>query len=324
MNTGFYNHNMNRSYPFVTDTVGLDNQSTLLGLPSDAVVDVGFLASCKSRFDDGEHTVYLNRVYRSGTTFYFEFASDAPGLFETVITFSREVDSLDYEIEYADSGTQGLSDSGSESRADACDEALWYGFLVTGRMTELAVLLPGDGVILRGSSGAVVEPSLVQSLAESYVSRVGLANDDRTRVEGAVDCDAVTSPFEDEDIRVSADCLVGELVLRPGYNTVLRQNPRGGVTLTAAVGAGAGEICGELAAFDDEIPPDDGDLLTGGPRCNEVLRSVNGAGGPRLAIEAGSGVTVTPEPESNRVVINVSLVGMATSGEEPIEVSESC
>ncbi|HVE24006.1 MAG TPA: hypothetical protein VNC22_01310, partial [Sporichthya sp.] len=129
---GFYNTNVNRSYPFVAGTVGgEDGPLTLLNLPDACVADCGFVAGCKSRFAAGEHAVYLNRLYRSGGTFYFEFASDAPGLFGATLTFSRDVSDPDYAVEYADSGSGGLSDSSeSASRAGACDEPLWYGFLV--------------------------------------------------------------------------------------------------------------------------------------------------------------------------------------------------
>jgi hypothetical protein len=325
---GWFNENLHRAYPFVKGTVArpADGPLTVRNLPDAAVADLGFVAGPKSGFEAGAHAVYLNRLTRSGDTFTFEFASDAPGLFAVPITFTRTAGDPDYAFESTDTGAAGLSSSlsaGSLSFVGAdCDEPLWSGFLVTGTMADLELLLPGDGVLERGAGGGLVEPALVQTLNGSLVVRLAVANDDRTRATGPEDCPGVSWPFEVGVVHVADPCVRGAVAFSPGYNAVVRQNTQdNSITFGAAVGAGAGQPCGEVALFPGERPPEGSLLLTGGPACNQTVRSINGVGGPQLTIVAGAGVSVTASPETNTVVVDVSMAGLAACVSH---VSESC
>jgi hypothetical protein len=254
--------------------------------------------------------VILARVRRSGGTFYLDFESDAPALAGLPITFARTLADARYATEFADSGQAG-SASLSTSLA-GCEGPLWEGFLVTGDVAALAALLPADGT---AAIGAAVEPALVQTLAGGLVTRIGLANDDRTRVGAAAGCTDPVYPFEPAALHVAARCLTGEVVFQAGYNGVVRQAAAdNAVVIGAAVGAGAGEPCGDRAVFADEGPPAGSDLLTGGPRCDQVLRSVNGVGGPLFTVEAGPGVTVTPDFDGHAVLVSVDLGGLLVCG----------
>lgn len=300
----FFNDNENRAYPFVPG-------GTMP--PEPLVVDAGFVAGPKSRFETGTHRVWLAAVRRQGSFFHLDFDSDAPELFGTRLTFSRHAADADFATEFVDSGTFGLSASSLSGSTDdtprECDEPLWSGFVVTGRMAAFAALLPADGEV---ALEAAVEPALVQNLAESCVVKLAVANDDRTRVQPAAGCGEVVNasgvPY------VNANCVVGDVVFVPGYNANVRQSlTDNSITLGAAVGDGEGEPCDTVPVYAGESPPEGSTLREGGPRCNETIRSVNGLGGPQLTLLAGRGVVITGVPEENRVVVTVDMTGLALS-----------
>jgi len=330
MSENFYNLNANRCYPFVLRTTGRpeDGPSTLLNLAHACVVDAGFVLAAKSGFASGDHTVYLNQVRRHGSTFYFDFASDAPELFEVPLTFTRNVADPDYTLSFTDSGEVGLSESsasGSMSLGDECLEPLWSGFLVSGKMSALALLLPVNGTITRGAGGAVVEPALLQNLAGTYVTRVGLANDDRTRADAPEDCPDIVFPYPTGVIHIHTNCVVGDLVFVAGFNAEVRQSDTdNAISFGASVGAGAGQPCDTVARFPGEVPPEGSNLLEGGLRCNEVLRSINGIGGRQFNLIAGLGATIASVPEENKVVVDLNMFGLVTCFDSISEVSESC
>jgi hypothetical protein len=323
---GFFDANRNRAFPLVTGTAGMP-QSGPLGLrnlPDGVIVDCGFLVGAQARFDPAAHSIRLSRVERFGGTFVLSFASDCPGLAGVRLSFTRAFPGEMYAVEHADSGqdygSESLSLSGSaslsRSRADAgthCDQPLWYGYLVTGDPAALDSFLSGDGAVGGDPGDAVVEPALVQSLRDAAVTALATGNADRSRVTAAEGDPEPTWPYPTGHVFVNATCLTGEVVFVAGYNATVRQAARdNSVTIGASAGAGAGEPCGEVPLFDGEVPPAGSGLLSGGLRCNEVLRSVNGAGGPLLRLIAGPGVVVTPVPDEHRLVVTVDMSGMAT------------
>lgn len=321
---GFFNENENRAYPFTT---GASNP------PEALVVDAGFVAGPRSRFDsEVPHSVRLAGVRRAGAYFYLFFTSDAPELYGVTLTFVRHVGDDDFSAESTDSGTAGQSASSasfgrsvsaSDSAANrVCDEPLWSGFVVTGRMAAFAALLPGDGEV---AYAATVEPALVQNLSEAYVTQFAVANTDRTRVAASVECGGdAEAATDDEVIHTNSTCVLGDVVFVAGYNCTVRQNREdNSITLVAVVGGGAGEPCEPVKTYALEKRPDGSDLLEGGPTCNQTLRSVNGLGGPILNVIAGSGVTVTSVPEENKIQINLNMTGLAMCFDGSAR-SESC
>lgn len=324
----WFNENENRAYPFTVRSVDQppSGPTTVLNLPDALVVDCGFVAGPLSRFETKDHSVYLARVSRTGSVFSLEFQSNAPALLGTPLVFTRDVSDPDYSTSFEDSGFEGFSQSSlSDSQTGRpCDEPLWSGFLVTGKMSEFALLLPSNGTIDRGTGGGVVEPALVQNLSESVVTRLAIANDDRTRAEAPPGCDAVVYPYPTGLIYVNADCVVGDVAFKPGFNSVVTQSlGDNSITLGAGVGRGEGEPCDTIPLFPGESPPDGSTLVEGGPRCNETIRSINGLGGPQVSIFAGAGVTVTPLPNENKLIIDVTLSGLAIQIQGSAR-SESC
>lgn len=326
---GFFNQNANRAYPFLLGTVNRpsDGPLSLRQLPNDIVVDCGFLLGPQAGFT-AEHTVRLQSIRRRSDVFYFTFVCDTDALYDVPLVFTRHVLDEDYVTEFVDSDESAqLANSASVSVSDghdACGEPLWSGFLVTGKMASLQQLLATDGEIATTEAAATVEPGLLHNLADTFVSSVSVANDDRTRADASEDCDVVEWPYEVGVVHVHESCLRGEIRLKAGYNAIVRQNDLdNSITLGAGVGFGEGEPCGEIPLFADEVPPDAGQLLSGGPRCDEVLRSIDGIGGRLFNIIAAQGVTVTAYPAENRVVIGVDMSGLALCFTQISQVSES-
>lgn len=310
----WYNENANRAYPLLVQDARP---------PDGLLVDAGFVAGPKSRFESGVHTVSLVAVRRRGSFFYLDFVSDAPELYDVTLTFTRQTTSGEYAVEFVDSGTAGFSQSSeslnaSESRG-LCDEPLWSGFVVTGKVSVLEELLPVDGDVFYS---ARVEPALVQNLAESYVVKFGVANGDRTRSSAPDGCDGPAAA--DAVTLVNSYCVVGEVRLVAGYNATVRQAlTDNSITLGAAVGAGEGEPCQPVELYPGEETAVSSTLLEGGLRCNETLRSINGMGGPQLTIVAGPGVSIVSDPENHRLTIGVTMRGLAVCYGQSAR-SESC
>jgi hypothetical protein len=285
-------------------------------------VDAGFVLGTGAGFDPAAHVVRLAKVRRAGADVFFDFETTAPAMFGSVLTFRRTVGDGRYLTEDADSDVEyGLSLSELDA---ACLEPLWSGFLTTGDLTALLALLPGDGELAGGAGQAEVEPALVQNLSGTYVSSVNLANDDRTRVESPAGCDAVSWPAAPEPLYLNAACLRGVVRFAPGYNAVVTQaDADNTLTFGAEVGAGAGQPCNEVPLHPGEAAPAGSSLLSGGPACGQVLRSVNGIGGRLFDVVAGLGFQVTPLPDSNRVVVDCNFAGLALCPEDVSSVSES-
>ncbi len=324
----FFNENENRSYPFTVGSVDMppSGPTTVKNMADALVVDCGFVAGPLSRFEAGSHTVYLSSITRLGSVFTLEFQSDAPALLGTPLVFTRGVTDPDYTTSFADSGFGGFSQSSLSDSAtgDPCDEPLWSGFLVTGKMSEFALLLPGNGTVARGTGGGVVEPALIQSLAEAVVTRLAIANDDRTRTTAPDGCDPVVFAYPTGVIYVYAACILGDVAFKPGFNAIVSQSaPGNSITLGAGVGRGEGEPCAPVPLFPGESPPEGSTLMEGGPRCNETVRSINGLGGPQLTVSAGIGVAITADTDANRLIVDVDLSGLAIQVEGSAR-SESC
>jgi hypothetical protein len=302
----WFNENRNRSYPFLHPTTGRKSGTSLRRLPNDAIVDCGFVFGALSGFA-GEPT-YLARVRRHGTRFFFDFACDATLLFGHYLTFEADLGDPLYRVQHSDS-PEKHGDSLSDT---ICDEALWYGFVVFGDLAALAGLLADGHALSRADNDTTLEPAVLQSLDRSYVKSFALANADRTRVDAADDCPPIAWPAGDPKVRLWSRCLQGTILVRPGFNATLRQNTQSNtLTFGASVGAGEGQACDEVPTFTGETPPAGSTLLEGGPTCNEVLRSVNGIGGPVLKISGGNGVEIVPVTNQNKVIIDINGIGLA-------------
>jgi hypothetical protein len=315
---GFYNDNINRDYPFVDPTEGTDD------VPDCAIADVGITMLGETMFVEGTHSVYLDSISRTGTTFTFTFSSDATGLTDDTITLTRETTDDDYVTGFASGATEHLQASCSESTPECielCDGELWEMFLVSGSMDTLAGLL-GDGVTFTGPWR--IEPSLTQNLHGATVRSLSIANADRTRSETPEECKDYCLPFTPKEYYVQCQCLTGDALFQDGFNLTVRfSSAAGEIVLDAAVGGGAGEACGSVLLDDAEVPPTNRLTVDGGLSCDEVVKSINGVSRQFFYITGGGGVVVTPSPSLNKIIVNANLADLALCADLPLESSLS-
>lgn len=308
----WYNENRNRAFPFTAE---------IAEIPNDVVVDCGFVLGPDSGFDASIHSVFLQRIYRVGDVFTFEFASDAPLLAEHIITFVRNLSDAEYTFE--DSDIEFIPDDGYFSTSfsgehydhfNLCEEPLWSGYLVTGTLDTLATTLASGQQWVRDAGEAIVEPPLLYNQSQGMVAAVNLANGDRVRATGPITCANPTWPHQTGIVFVQATCLQGEIYWKPGYNCVITQNATdNSITIAALAKAGEGSLCeAQVPVMVGEQPANEAtnDLLDGSFRCNEVLRSISGVGGPMVNFLAGDGVSIQADPDNHRLVVDVNMRGM--------------
>ena len=177
-------------------------------------------------------------------------------------------------------------------------------------MSLIAAAIADGASVTNAYQDGQVELALVQNLSGTAVFSLNVANADRTRVSGADGCDNPEWPFTTGKVYESARCLTGDVRFKEGYNISITTNPvTNTIIFSPIVGAGDGEPCQEVKLFPEETPPIDAtnNLLEGGFLCNQLIRAVNGLGGPVLNIVAGNGVSITPDPDNCTLVIDVNL-----------------
>ncbi len=303
----FFSENLERAYPFIKAD---DNP------PATAVVDCGFIFAYGANADLATDKIYLKQLSRNGTTFRFEFRSTAVGLVDWSLTAYRQTDDPNFVTEFLDGQVEDGGDVSNESDYSddplACDNnSRWWGFVTFGDMERLAEGVDdGDTLVFTSTSGAV-EPALLQDQQQSCVTAINVANADRTRATTPEGCKDYCWPFEVADVYVAARCIQGDVRLIAGYNCDIRQTGTT-ITLSAGVGLGQGEPCEELPLVEDEEAPEDYELLSGGPACDKVLRTINGTGARIFQLIAGIGATTLFDNASSRVVIDFNLRSLTT------------
>lgn len=327
----FLNENQNRTFPFLKhfqEEESISNPSSMSLdmrlLPNSAIVDFGATTGVLAFYEEENHVIYLYEVRRQGAQFLFTFKSTAPSLANKRLQFLRDVDSTDYETEYVDA-TGDVESSASLSESLCVEDPIWSAYLVTGTMEELAEILHSNGMVLVGEPDeAVIEPALVRSLEGAFARSINLANGDRTRAENADDCKQLQWPFTIQPLYINHECMIGPIRFKEGYNTVIDQDDvENSITIGATVGAGAGEPCEEVPLFPGEQPPAGEELLTGGPKCNDVIRSINGVGGKVLDILSGLGVIVQASPSQHEITVDIDMSNLAVCFDESV-IEESC
>ncbi len=313
---GFFDDNRNRAYPFLTGTCNkpISGPITLMNLMNDVIVDCGFTFGPTIHYDASSHIVYLSKLRRVSNSLYFEFATTCPDLSGVVLTFTRNIADDEYQTEFTDSGTEGLSlsYSTSGSLAATCYQPGWFGYMVSGPLAAIATILPSSGTVTGTVADCIVEPALIRSMYKAAVTSINLANDDRTRYSSPDGCAAVSWPYPVDIIFVNSRCLLGNVLLQSGYNTNLKQNDRdNAIVFNANVGAGDGQPCGEIPLFSGETGSPDSGLLSGGTACGETIQTINGVSRSNFTIQAGTGVQIESVPDENKLVIDINLAGTA-------------
>jgi hypothetical protein len=339
---GFYSENEFRSYPFVNSNSGIR-------LPTESVVDFGCIMGPDANFEMGVHKIWLYQFTYIDNTFRFEFRSDAPGLTGRSLTFDFHEDDPEFTTRFAtDDVSPGYTEYVSE--VNNCHEEIkWEGYLVIGRVKYAAIALsnrvslesgiilvqqPGPKIewttgsyfveqVIEATNGSftvdstgltVVEPALVQNLKDTYVKKIGLANKSRTTVTPPEECDTSSQSAYD-GYYINNDCMLGDIKVKPGYNCNIFVNVNNNsITISGAVGEGEGQPCGEVPLYEGEVSPDGGALLSGGPQCKDVIKSINGITGRVVKIQGGLGVTIRNDDSPHTITVDPDHSNMALCG----------
>ncbi len=323
MSVPYYSENTGRSYPFLENTTGvLPFNSGVIGcVPTEAIVDFGCTMGLDSGFDAGEHTVWLQSVTKNvgDQTITFKFRSTAPGLdgYELSFTFGRYDK---FKTVFADATAYGTVDEDPE----ACEtNDRWHGFLVCGSL-EAYYVLPWESTATSLQT-ALIEPSTIISNVRTYVRSINLANQDRTRATRPTGCTPYTWPFETGGIFVNARCINSDTLFMSGFNVNVRRAEGNAIVIDAGVGDGLGEPGDEIPLSDDDVAPDGSTLLTGGPTCGELVRTINGVSAKDFTIDAGLGAKISLDPAKHLVEVDINMSQLSVCGlEDESETDEEC
>lgn len=310
----FYNDNAFRAYPLVGSpdvTVCFNVMGGVpLLLPHATLIDFGCVIGQAAEFDESQDYVYLAQILRTATLMLeFRFRSLCPGLENLELVFSRSTLDGEYVTSYAEATLIDGQELTTDQEVCGSDP-LWEGYLVTGNFAELLETLNYVGASVNHTSGDLdeeepyprVEPARIQNLRATSVRSITVGNYARTAITAPAGCPGIANAFHNR-VHINSSCIVGDIKFTPGYNCSIRQDDQNSaLTFSAGVGAGLGEPCEEIKIVEDEVSPDNGQLLTGGPTCGEVMKSINGLSAEGLSIVAGTGVRVLQVGDSELTI----------------------
>lgn len=322
---GFYNDNEYRAYPFVYN-------SAADVLPTSAVVDAGFVMGLDANYDEQIDYVWLERVTRVCSTgrIEFRFVFRATGV-SPAITFVRvapgggQPPTIEWATEYAQSAASG-----------ACgDEPVWSGFMVSGRLNDLAARMETDFGVPDTSAGPIthelvfadtqyrVEPARMQNLRKAYLRSISLGN--YTRAASPTCSDGAAIQLPSKTVIVNKRCMQGNLLFKEGYNCQIIQKTRNNsINIGAVKGSGTPEDA-ELCANAGEIPfsPDEqrplevaaadgkpavrSKFLSGGPACKDLIFTINGIGGSNVNLIGGTNFNVLGPDQDETATLHLNI-----------------
>jgi len=323
MRGGFFIDNEFRNYPFVPESMGYPGEEEAFSvstsysasysansisgrcLPFSAIVDCGFFVGPMFEYAMDRHKIALTQIMRTGDIFEFTFSLlwDLLLPCEFVVKFHRNLADSEFLLE--DAEAEASEPEGPEWRGDKP----WWGYLVTGRLDELAELL-ADGDVWTGE--AQVEPALVQALYGGFASSFWIGNDIPPRATAPDGCPGLV--YADDTLHADARLnlgrtLAGAVAFMTGYNSNLSQSASdNSIQIGAEVGAGRGDACNdEVARFPAQEAPSGRQRLDGAIDCSEVFRTINGIGGRTISFIAGNGIRIDFFPAESRIEITADL-----------------
>jgi hypothetical protein len=291
---GFYNDNEYREYPFVF-------RQTYSGpaLPTELVVDCGFIMGLDSGFDAVQHGVYLKEIRKRADELTFEFVTTAPGCSDRSLVFTRSLPATEWAYQHVDASPISTTKANA-ANAFCATEPAWSGFIVTGRLNEFAATLPNNAVIIF-EKNREIEPGRIQSLVKSYLRSISVGNYARTVIQP---CSSNTPSGSSGEVIVNASCIKGAIQLKAGFNCQINQSAALNelrimpIKDANTTGLDATEFCqngSEIKLYTAETPPTGSKFLSGGPACDEVITSINGLPAPDVKIVGGAGIQVVAD-----------------------------
>lgn len=331
----FYDDNLNRSWPFVVGTVGVSTPEagifTMRELPDAAVVDAGFVIGADVSFDPAVDQIFLHSITRVNATTATvvlgsscqDLSSESYLLTVENITVDSKFQTLFFQSDLPFEGAESSSSSSLFPSYTPCGNPFWMGYIVFGRLHDVISRLSDGQTVTRQSGDAVFYGTTVQTTAGHVVTSINVANKDRTRAVRPSKCQPAVWSFPTGSIYVVEQCITGDVILRPGFNSYFVQPTEKSLQLSATLNAGLGQPCNEIPLFANESGPTnvDTDSLSGDFYCGDVLRSVSGIGGPDFNFLADRGVSVIGDDANSTVIVDVDLNGISTF--EYSEFSES-
>lgn len=313
--TAFFAENLQRDYPFQPRYDSGTPQASV-PLPSQTLVESSVIAGPLSQFVCGTHSVYLYQVRRQDPSLWLDFRSDAPGLSDRRLVFvvdtssykqfdpvwAEDIDITDPDPSVENWATPSPLPEGFHCQGPGCPSPELYGTVVLGDLSPLLAQVANGSSLMFLPTDWVLEPSRVQSLYQQLVHSFRLVNGPRKLVSPPPGCGNAPSSPGDQTV---ATCLQGHVSFVEGYNlSIAQRDYNNELVLRPQPGAGAGEPCQEVPRFSGETAQPGSRYLSGGPACDELVRLVNGKAGPHLAVTAGRGVRVYPDPvDANTLVI---------------------
>lgn len=288
MSEAFYSRNALRRYPLVN---GSDLTPSLL-------VDAGFTVDQDTGFVPSADPVFVAR------------AEKVPGGWSVTVSGPPGVASLSFFAaagwgEWLTVWADGTQSGSSSSSSPGGVPAAWFGFLVFGREADWQDVLPSGSVT---PSNGQFEPART-AISRGLVRSVRLADRERLRASDP-DCGSASTDSEpptsiDRPYREwPSDLTGGRLELVEGHNLAVRVRD-GQITLAARPGYGDGEVCEEVPVTPGEAPPVGSALLTGGPTCGELVRTINSLPGRTVLVTGGRGVFITDDAADGVVYFDV-------------------
>ena len=305
----FYNDNAARAYPFVDQEVTYPRTMTYSegadqDLPDSTIVDFVCITGVNVNFDLVVDNVYLYEIRRSGDYFVFTFKLTGAGSSAGSLQFYRHITAGEFIQDHVEI----IAAASSSSTSADCGGMTVEAWLTTGDLTDLLALLDADGEYLRRADQEIkIEPARIQSLYNGFVNSINLANARRTIAPDP--CAPVVPPT---GYVVNERCMSGIIKFKEGYNAVIRQiDSTNTLEFGAKVGAGAGEPCEEVPLFAGEAAAAGSTLLSGGPKCDDLIKTINGIPGPDVPVVTGMGVSLLIDQASHTISIDPSMHGLA-------------
>lgn len=180
----------------------------------------------------------------------------------------------------------------------------WRLFVVIGKIASV----PSG---FNATVNMYVEPARIRARTGNGITSFNFANNDRVTATLPTECDP--SPTPPREVHAQAAGITN-LTLQAGYNgSVSIGADNKTLTVGGLVGGGLGEPCGELPTYASEVPPNPDGPLTGGPWCNQTIKSVLGIVGPIIQFVPGTGITILPDsldPNALRIAADLrNLLG---------------
>lgn len=288
---GFLNNNDFISFPLIDQK---DRSFSGGGeLSRRGITDAGFIMGLDAGFIAGDHEVHLYSVIRAAAVLRFDFRSDAPGM--SGYRFLFEI--ADSDPKYCTIRTEAEMISGGIPAPDRGEA-----YLVTGDLSALRALSVATHLL---TTPIPVEAALIQTLTNTFVRGVSIANDARRCPEPNCGSSLSShSSLSTDDSFPFVFNLVGDLKLKEGNNlSITVSEAANSLTLNARRGLGQGKPCEDVIIDEDGFRRGD-DCVS----CDGFIKSLNGVAiGKALRLKTGPGVAVVTKPAENKIEITVEV-----------------